>query len=258
MFTRAATGGTPSAGVAAGLAAALVLAAAGCQSDLPAPADPVIAREWVEASARYHDPAGRYTAFAATLEVETRAPGAAAGYVNEVYLDRARDTFRRRIDAGGFPLTQTVGPASGCAATWPKPDATEEQRLRNGLLGDPCRYIAWRRDYYTWLVGLPMSALEGEVGFGLLGETEAFGATCVEVELAIPDAPGGPTWYLYVDRETHRLVASRFASAPGAGEWLHYPGLTDFDGYRLKARTDWYRADARTPIVRDTLRYARL
>ncbi|MFK8055141.1 MAG: hypothetical protein AB8F78_03375 [Saprospiraceae bacterium] len=223
-----------------------------CQEELPTPGLPETAREWVEASARHHDPEGRWQAFEANFEVETIAP-AGWSYTNNLHLNRALDTFSRTIQSGGYPLVQVVGP-SGCSATWPNPDATEAQLRRNGLLEDPCDYILYRRDFYEFLVGIPMIALEGETSFRQNPDlVNAFGTECIEIELTF--AAGGLTWFLYINPSTYRLQAAKFFGRNGGGEWLSYEDYISFDGFILKQSQRWYNIDGVTEINRDEIRW---
>ena len=231
-----------------------------CQEELPTPGIPESAREWVEASARYHDPKARWQAFEGSFAVTPTTPRGES-YTNNLYLDRARDTFSRSIESGGFPLVQVVGP-SGCSATWPNPAATETQLLRNGLREDPCAYILPRFDYYEFLMGIPMVALEGGLsasGSGVISFRQnpnlvaAFGVDCVEVELTF--STGNLTWFLYIHPTSYRLQAAKFVSTNGSGEWLSYEADTEFNGFLLKRTQRWFRLDGVTEIIADEVRW---
>jgi len=225
-----------------------------CQEELPTPGVPTSARAWVEASARYHDPSSLWLTFKGRFEVETQFPSG-GGYSNSLYLDRARDTFSRTIISAGYPLVQVVGP-SGCSATWPNPDATETELRRNGLLEDPCDYILYRRDFYEFLMGIPMVALESDISFRQNPDlVNAFGTDCVEIELTFPT--GSLTWYFYISATTYRLEAAKFINSRGNGEWLSYEDDVEHQGFLLKKSQRWYELDAVTEIVNDAIEWGR-
>lgn len=239
-----------------------VLVGSGCQPELPLPGPPATGRELVKASVRHHDPTGRWPAFAAEVGIASRLAGGGA-YRNEVLIDRVRDTFRRRaIDlAGRYDLVQWVGPA-GCGADWTDPAATDAQRERVGLGTDPCRYIAWRRAFYEFLVGLPMSALEGAPVFAAAGTRDTVAGEAVwAVQVDFP-AGDGNTWWLYLRGDDYQLVAARFASAPDGsdGEWLLYDRWVAYDGLLLRGRQAWYAGGVRPGglLVTDELTYQAL
>ncbi len=226
-----------------------------CQEELPLQGPPTEAREWVEASASFHDPQSRWQAFSGAFEVESFLPSG-GGYSNRIFLNRALDTFSRSIESGGFPLVQVVGP-SGCSATWPNPDATEAQLESNGLLDDPCGNILHRRDYYDFLIGIPMVALEDEVSFRQNPDlVDAFGEECVEIELTFPT--GSRTWFFYIQPTDYRLRASKFIDQNGGGEWLYYPADTAYQHFNLKKAQEWYKLDATTKILSEDIRYEML
>lgn len=223
-----------------------------CQEDLPNPGLPTEAREWVEASARYHDPESRWQAFSGAFEVKTSFPSG-GGYSNSIFLNRVLDTFSRTIESGGFPLVQVVGP-SGCSATWPNPDATEDQLRSNGLLEDPCDNILHRLDYYEFLFGIPMVALEDDISFRQNPDlVDAFGVECVEIELTFPGE--SILWYFYIHPTTYRLQAAKFVRSNGSGDWLSYEADTLYNGFLLKQTQRWYRLDGVTEIIVDEVNW---
>ncbi len=223
-----------------------------CQEELPKPGEPNGAREWIEASARYHDPESRWQAFSGAFEVKSIFPSG-GNYTNEIYLNRALDTFSRTIESAGYPLVQVVGP-SGCSATWPNPDATEAQLRNNGLSEDPCGNILPRRDYYDFLVGIPMVALEDDISFRQNPDlVDAFGVACVEIELTF--TTGSIVWYLYIHPRTYRLRAAKFVRNGGSGEWLYYSSDTSHQFYTLKQTQEWYQLDGITKIITDEIRW---
>ena len=233
------------------------LCAIACQGELVRPSsNPQTAREFVEASARYHDPASRWPVFAGDVTVTTLKIDGDPWYSNQLYINRALDTFSRTAIVDGHVLIQTVAPDGSCAASWAHPDPSEDAQRRQGLLDEPCRYIAFRQRFYDYLIGLPMVALEGEASFREnVPLVDAFGLNCHEVEVQFGNSATEPVWSLYFEPETYRLRAAKFVSASGGGEWLHYPADVAFDGFLLKAEQRWYYLDARTPVSTDQLSY---
>lgn len=232
----------------------LLALAQSCQEELPLPGPPETAREWVEASARYHDPEARWQAFAAEFTIKSTNPRGGS-YAYDIYLDRAQDTFRRSITLAGAELVQVVGP-NGCSATWPNPNASESDLRRFGVLENPCDYILPRRNFYDFLMGIPMVALEEDTSVGGRGSTDfrqnpdlvdAFGVACVEIELIF--SAGGPRWFLYIEPTSYRLQAAKFIQDNGFGEWLVYEADVAFKGFVLKQTQRWYKLDGEEVIV---------
>lgn len=244
----------PLNGLAAGLLTAILSAA--CQPELPTPGAPVTSREWVEASARVHDPAGLWSRFAAEVDVSSVDERGRLAFSEDLYIDRGADTFRRAIASREALLTQTVGPA-GCTARWPGAVLpTDSDLARNGLTGDACAVILPRRDMHEFLIGLPMSALTPATGFGESPQTvEAFGQPAVRVDLTFADDPGGQAWYLYFDPATEVLIGAGFSDGIGRGERFAYGEYRRFEGFRLAQQRVVYDASGADFLIEQRLRF---
>ena len=235
------------------------LAMAACQADLPQVGTPTTGRQLIEASSRVHDPEGRWSAFAAAFEIATVPAGAVTGWSNTVYLDRVRDTFSRAQEASGYELLQTQGVATGCRASWTRPNVSQRDSMRLGIGADDCRAVERQRNFYAFLLGLPMSALEGGGVFSEPVDTVDFrGETALVVRLAFPTDDTAPAWWLYISPEDYLLTGAKFEFASGSGEVISYPLQERFDGFLLKPRQEWYRLDAVTPISVDELEFLRI
>ena len=217
-----------------GIALASVVA---CQPELPAPGEPVTSLEWVQASARVHDPAGLWSQFAAEVVVASVNEDGRLAFREDLYVDRGADTFRRAIVTRGALLTQTAGP-SGCTARWPGArDIRIGDLRRNGLEGEPCEAIGPPRDLHEFLIGLPMSVLGPATRFGESPSREqVFGREVTRVQLVFEDDPGGQAWALYVDPDTKAFVGAGFTDSRGGGERFDYGDYVDFGGFRLAQR----------------------
>jgi len=227
----------------------------GCQEELPQPGLPETPREWVEASARHHDPEGRWAAFRAEVEVHTLDAGRSSGWRNDIYLDRVLDTFSRTKLDRGYPLVQTLNAASECGGSWDYPDATERDLRRLGLFGDNCAATLAQRSFREFLLGLPMSALEGSGNFTSASAVIFEEKSAMAVVVDYPEDQLGATWTLIVAADNHRLLAARFELARGRGEQLVYPEVTSFDGFELLSRQVWYDLAGEELLSIDSLVY---
>ncbi len=231
--------------LAAGAGACLWLLSA-CQPELPIAGEPTTSEEWVQASARAHDPEGHWLLFAAELTVGSFNEEGRFSWQEDLYVDLAADTFSRAIIIEGYLLEQSISPDGTCRNSWPHPSPTENQRRRLGLIGDPCLAVVPSRDFHEFLTGLPMSALGTRTRFSGSPTSETLdGQQVTAVTLTFDDDPNGQQWYLYIDPDTKLLLAARFDFVDGRGEWIYYTDLIDFGELRLAMtrRITTYPAD---------------
>ena len=193
--------------------------------------------EWVQASARVHDPAGRWATFSAEVDVASFLEDGRFGWLEELYVDRLADTFRRQIIQREALLVQTAGPG-GCTARWSAISEASPAELQSyGFVGDPCVAIRPRRELHEFLLGLPMSALTPRTRFGESPQSTRRGGRDVTlVTLSFEDDPNGQTWFLYVDTMTYELQAAAFQFTSGQGEIFELSDYLDYDGFRLAGR----------------------
>ena len=244
----------PSCFAPATLACLLLVAA--CQPELPGVGAPVTALEWVQASARVHDPAGHWGLFAGEVTVARFSQRGTFRYQEELYIDRGADTFRRAVAGRDALLTQTVGP-SGCTARWPGArDPSPDDLRRNGLTGEPCDVILPRRSFHEFLIGLPMSVLGPATRFGESPtETVVFGRPAVRVDLTFAEDPGGQAWFLFVDPDTKELLGAGFTTADDGGELMDYGAYEGFEGFRLARRRTLYDVSGEEFITEHRVRF---
>ena len=240
-------------------ALALASGAIACQPELPEPGEPLTSREWVQASARVHDPAGLWSQFAAEATVASVTEAGRLAFQEDLYIDRGADTFRRSIATREALLTQTVGP-SGCTARWPGArNVGPDDLLRNGLEGEPCDVIVPRRELHEFLIGLPMSVLGAATRFGESPAVdEIFGRTAMRVQLSFADDPGGQIWQLYIDPDSKQFIGASFTDRRGGGERFAYENYVAFEGFRLAQRRTVTKAVSEEFVIEQRVRYTRI
>ena len=235
----------------------LSLSVIACQPTLPEFGAPVTAREWLAASARAHDPEGRWPVFESAFTTEHYLPDGQFGWGEAFYVDLGRDSFARTISEQGFALEQRASPR-GCTSTWSNPAPTPAERVRLGLTGDPCRVVRPRQRFNVFLLGLPMSALGGVVDErDTPRQAVIWGEPTIVVEIEFPGDTVASRWQVLIDPVDYRLRGASFAFESGGGEWLAYTAFTEVDGLSLGRVRRIYRADTTTAITEQRLHFGR-
>ncbi len=227
----------------------------GCQPELELPREPQTGLEWVQASARVHDPAGLWPVFAAEFVTEHYLPDGKLGWQERFFFDLRLDSFYREIDESGYLLQQTASPR-GCTATWPHPNPTPAQVQRFGLSGDACAAVLLRKRYHGFLLGLPMTALSNEASFGESPSRASLnGRELLVVDIDFAQDPVARKWQLWIDPATKQLQAAHFELNRGGGEWIDYREFQRVHGLLIGRNRLLLDSDTREPLIEQRLRF---
>ncbi len=118
-------------------------------------------------------------------------------------------------------------------------------KLRSDLSLTRERAELWR-DYYGFLLGLPMVLADHDDGGGarLVDDirSETFGGRTVHVLRVVYREPvGHHTWDVFLDPQTFAMVGARFFEHdPSDGETIVFEGEIQSDGVRIPKLRSWY------------------
>ncbi len=217
-----------------GTIGSVVLALAG--SGLPdAHAQPA-ASEVLRRSQAYHDPGGRWAQVRHVLELRERRPDGRERLTGLV-IDWAASLFEIRRPAGDGTATGRLQGAA-CEVTGVAA-AAAPFRCSDADPGAG-RTVAFWRDYYGYLYGLPMNLSDaGALLDPRVTPTRFDGRDVWALKVTYE---GGDTWYVYVDPERYALVGCRFYHDEAAhdGEYIVFEGEVEAGGLRLPRTRAWY------------------
>ncbi len=210
------------------------------------------AAELLAEAIAYHDPAGIWPSRGWRLTfAETRPDG--PGRETTVEIDLAAERFAWRQDDGGAVREGRLE-AGACELRLDgSAEISAAAREEHGLT---CERLARRRDYYTYLWGLPMkltdpgTPLDPEVSKG-----EFAGRPALTLRVAYREPLGSDTWYFYFDPESKALVGYRFYhdETAGDGEYILLDGERAAGGLKLPAERAWYTHQGDRYLGTDTL-----
>jgi len=201
---------------------------------------PPNAAELLAGSIAYHDPEGVWETGAFRLELaETRPNGPDRETV--LSIDNSKGRFEITTQRGETPLTGKLA-GEACEITIdgeanPSAEAQEANRWT-------CERLAWIRNYYTYLWGLPMKLRDPGTPLDPAAELTTFENRPVYgLRVAYEEPVGDDIWYFYLDRETLELVGYRFYhdEAVGDGEVIPLEGEIEGAGLRLPKSRAWYK-----------------
>ena len=193
----------------------------------------------LDRSIRYHDPDGRWSAFAQTLVFEESRPNGTLRR-SRVTIDLPRDRFVHVSDDGDTRIERVLV-GDSCGVTLNGSASFTEAETEEHRLG--CDRARWIRDYYTYLWGLPMKLRDpGAVLAPDVQRTTFAGREVDALRVTYEPDVGGDTWYFYLDPETARLVGYRFYhdESKNDGEYIELEDEYRIETLRLPQTRTWY------------------
>lgn len=197
------------------------------------------AQALLDRSIRYHDPDGRWPAFAQTLIFEESRPDGTIRR-SEVTIDLPHDRFVH-VSQDGETRIERVLAGDSCRVTLNGSPSFSEADAEEHRLG--CDRARWIRDYYTYLWGLPMKLRDPGTHLDPEPERTTFAGREVDALRVTYDPDvGGDTWYFYLDPDTARLVGYRFYhdESKNDGEYIELTDEYPIDSLRLPQTRTWY------------------
>lgn len=219
-------------------ASALLLAPASAT-----PADLPSGSELLERSIRYHDPAGVWGSEPLGFRFDETRPG---GGVRKtvVAVDLQAETFSWSSERDGHDVSGRLAKDDCELALDGKREFSAEDAETYRL---SCDRVAWMRDYYTYLWGLPMKLTDPGTRLDeTVAAVEFEGREVLALRVTYDEEVGADTWYFYFDPSTAALVGYRFFhdETKNDGEYITTEGEFVSGTLRLPDNRAWfYNAD---------------
>jgi hypothetical protein len=218
------------------------------------------AEELLAQSIAHHDPDGAWERGGLRLELFEDRPG---GSDRETVVTLGPTDHP---DGQAFGLRWAVdgevreGRLHGESCTWTVDGSPDIPDARREELNLTCDRLAWLRNYYSYVWGLPMKL--GDPGTRLapeVTETTFEGSSVLAVRVDYDPEVGGDSWDVFFDPDTAAMVGYRFFHDRDIGdgrdgEWITLNGEVEASGLRLPAVRAWYTNAEDRLLGTDTLR----
>jgi hypothetical protein len=208
------------------------------------PAQPPTAAEVLERAVAYHDLGGNWATFDASFVLGQPEDG---------------DTITIDLPGQYFSVSGPWGYYVADGGTCRYDHEKEEDSARGiDLSSDSCATVRLKRDYHTYLNGLPMKLQDpGTPLRDQVIEAVFDGNTYLRLSVDYPKEGGKvETWEFFFDSETYALSGYQFfhSDKPEGGEYLLLEGEVEVGGVRMiKSKSWYYRGNDRllgTDVVR--------
>lgn len=204
------------------------------------------AQELLARSIAHHDPDGAWDRGGLRLELFEERPD---GSDRETVVtfgpadDRQGQSFGLRWAVDGEVREGRLQGNSGETCLWTVDGSADIPDRKREELGLTCERLAWLRDYYAYLWGMPMKLRDPGTRLGPeVTETTFDGSPVLAVRVDYDPSVGGDSWDFFFDPDTAALVGYRFFHdrAANDGEWIPLAGEVEGAGLVLPAERTWY------------------
>lgn len=204
-------------------------------------------------SQRHHDPQGVWFKSRIRLTIEeARADGSTR--VSLVTLDHPGSAFELKTKRDDRQIVMSVFKEQTSASLDGRIDFPETEALKFGLTSEG---VLRRRNYYTYLYGLPMKLNDPGAIVGLPVPAAKFeGRSYRKVRVTYDPKVGGDVWDFFFDPATNALSGYRFFhdEKKGDGEFITLEGQIDCGfGVKLPKARSWYMNQDRKYLGKDTI-----
>ena len=197
------------------------------------------AASWLDRSIRFHDPDGTWATFAATLEMRETRPNGEERAVS-VTFDLPGERFLYEAAIGEDRIVRRLEGGEAFVSLNGRKELSEEEVARYRLSIDR---VAWYRNYYLFLWGLPHKLRDPGTRLADNAATGAFmGREVIVLSVTYAPEVGTDFWEFYLEPNTAALVGCRFwrRDRAGDGEYIVFEGLTRIGSMRIPAKRSWY------------------
>ena len=206
------------------------------------------AQDWINYSIAYHDPQNNWPRFKAQIESYSKVDRGADTLqtsTRRLAFENPRSYFDCSMKVKNYTMNLKLDEKT-CVTTWDKPDVSQEERDR---YYKECAFTKNYRDYYRYLIGIPM-VLKDELTIvnPSVEEETIDGKSYKRITVNYAPVDKHPTWQFYIDPGSGRLVRSKFfryneKEKKHTGEILDYPEHQLFQGMQMRTKMIWYYLD---------------
>lgn len=200
------------------------------------------AKKLIQKSIDYHDPQNNWAQLQSRVNVltELKMDSLQAPLERSIQFDNKAGVFQLDWTAEKIPLKGLVN-SDTCYTVSKQPiNKEQEAKIAESL---NCDRISMYKDYYHYLLGIPMKLLEEQaiITDSVLNRSYN-GVEYDVVKINYEPLDKMPAWYFYFDKKDHSLELCKFTSAKDeakGGEWIVYNGETTFNDIRFQKTHIW-------------------
>ncbi len=204
-------------------------------------------------SQRHHDPSGVWFKSRIRLTIEeVRADGSSR--TSLAVIDNPGSAFELKTRRDNRQIVMSVFREKSSASLDGRLDFSKEDAAKYGLTPEG---VQRRRNYYSYLYGLPMKLSDPGAIVGIPVPIAKYeGRTYRKIRVTYDPKVGGDVWDFFFDSRTNALSGYRFFhdEAKGDGEFITLEGeIACGAGVRLPKSRSWFMHKDRKALGKDTI-----
>lgn len=210
------------------------------QSPLP---EITSAKDLILHSIAYHDPSGNWMNFKSNIEIKTdlwKKEGGIEKSTRTLFFDRTQSVFKMSSSRDGIELKGEINRDTCYNQPLSEIPAEKVAKFKS-ILG--CQGITFYKDYFTYLIGLPMNLLDTQaiIDHTILERTYNDIKYDV-VKVTYEPLDKNPPWYFYFNKKNHAFELCKFTSREDenkGGEYIIYNHKKNVQSIKLSGQQVW-------------------
>ncbi len=207
------------------------------------PSEIKIAKDLILHSIAYHDPSGNWNNFKSNIEIKTdlwKKEGEIQKSTRALFFDRSQRIFKMQSTRDGIELKGAITKDTCYNQPLSEIPAEKVEKFKS-ILG--CQGITFYKDYFTYLIGLPINLLDTEaiIDQTILERTYQ-GVKYDVVKVTYKPVDKKRPWYFYFNKKTHAFELCKFTSREDeakGGEYIIYNHKKNVQGTKLSGQMVW-------------------
>ena len=224
----------------------LILTTFSCRTSskkLSLPSEITTAQDLVLRSVAYHDPDGNWVNFKSNIAIKTdlwKKEGGIEKSTRALFFDRSQGVFKMQSTRNGIELKGAISQDTCYNEPLSEIPAEEAAKFKS-VLG--CKGITFYKDYFTYLIGLPMNLLDsGAIIENTILERTYNGVKYDVVKVTYKPLDKKRPWYFYFNKKNHAFELCKFTSRESedtGGEYIIYNHQKNVQGIKLGGQLVW-------------------
>lgn len=224
----------------------LILTTLSCRSTSkkqPLPSTITTANDLIQYSIAYHDPSDNWTKFKSKIDIKTdlwQKEGGIKKSTRTLIFDRSQSMFSMHSTRNGIELKGEINRDTCYSEPLSEIPAEDAEKFKN-ILG--CQGITFYKDYFTYLIGLPMNLLDKDAVIDpTIMERTYKGVKYDVVKVNYKPLDKKRPWYFYFNKNNHAFELCKFTSREDenkGGEYIIYNHKKNIQNIKLSSQIVW-------------------